>query len=573
MDELVRQSPASLGDWLLAQKLVTSAQLQLAEREASRQNLPLVEVMARLGLATDAELASYRAHRGSVRTAIEFLGGGQQQELGLRRLALPDDLRTLFPEKLCTLHDVIPVARKEGVLWVAMANPFDLPTLRKLEQIAGMTVEPLPGAVSDLRLAISRNYSSRDELHTAVGEFLRMDQALLHRQAQDDPPMIRLAQQLLLHAAVREASDVHIHPEQRFLRVRLRVDGMLEEGLLLPAGIRVALTARFKILAGMDVAEDRLPQDGRIEFEVGGQSIDVRVSTLPSCHGESLVMRLLDRSRVRLDLNYLGFSGQHQVELSSVIARPHGVFLVTGPTGSGKTTTLYTLLGMIDAEARSVFTLEDPIEYRLPLVRQTQVREDIGLTFSAGLRTLLRQDPDVILVGETRDRETAELMIRAALTGHLVLSTLHTNDALGAVPRLADLGVPHYLLAGCLLGVSAQRLVRRLCSVCREPYAPDPTHWRAVAGEEIPPARLFRPAGCPACAQAGYRGRLSITEILLVDTAFSALVERQASRSEMKALIRSRGVPLMRDDGLAKACEGLTTPEEISRVTSLSLED
>lgn len=371
-----------------------------------------------------------------------------------------------------------------------------------------------------------------------------------------------------MHAATSEASDVHLHPEERFIRIRLRVDGVLEEGILLPGAIRSALTARFKILAGLDTAEDRLPQDGRIHFAIGKEEIDVRVSSLPSSHGESIVMRLLDQSRLSLNLTALGFSDDQQADFSSVLEKPHGVFLITGPTGSGKTTTLYTLLSMIDAESRSVFTLEDPIEYRLPLVRQTQVKDEIGLSFARGLRSLLRQDPDVILVGETRDQLTAELMIRAALTGHLVFSTLHTNDAISAVPRLTDLGIPSFLLSSSLIGLSAQRLARRLCSVCREAEIISEANWQSMGGQSKGEAELtvYRATGCPACGEKGYSGRISLAELIHVGSEVREMIERGASVSEMKLWLRHAGVADMRGDGMAKARAGLTSIAEVARV-------
>ena len=385
--------------------------------------------------------------------------------------------------------------------------------------------------------------------------------------------MIRLAEQILMHAATREASDVHLHPEERFFRIRLRVDGVLEEGLLLPSAIRSALTARFKILAGMDTAEDRLPQDGRIHFAIGSEEVDIRVSSLPCSNGESLVMRLLDQSRLQLKLPTLGFSEQQEAEFTEILDQPHGVFLITGPTGSGKTTTLYSLLSMIDAEARSVFTLEDPIEYRLPLIRQTQIKDEIGLTFASGLRTLLRQDPDVILVGETRDQVTAELMVRAALTGHLVFSTLHTNDAISAVPRLTDLGIPPYLLSSCLLGLSAQRLGRRLCPVCREAYTLSPQEWAGLGGGSVKdPVELFRAVGCHACGDNGYNGRISLAEIIRVGPELRNLIDTHQPTAVLKQYLKKQGVPLMRQDGLAKARAGLTTVEEVGRVIQLESE-
>ena len=382
--------------------------------------------------------------------------------------------------------------------------------------------------------------------------------------------MIRLAEQILMHAATREASDVHLHPEERFFRIRLRVDGVLEEGLLLPSAIRSALTARFKILAGMDTAEDRLPQDGRIHFAIGSEEVDIRVSCLPCSNGESLVMRLLDQSRLQLKLPALGFSEEQEAQFTEILDQPHGVFLITGPTGSGKTTTLYAMLSMIDAEARSVFTLEDPIEYRLPLIRQTQIKDEIGLTFSSGLRTLLRQDPDVILVGETRDQVTAELMIRAALTGHLVFSTLHTNDAISAIPRLTDLGIPPYLLSGSLLGLSAQRLGRRLCPICREAYTLTPEEWASFGGGEVQgPVDLYRAVGCHACGDSGYNGRISLAEIIRIGPELRNLIDSHQSTSVLKQHLKKKGIRLMRQDGLAKARAGLTTLEEVGRVIQL----
>jgi type IV pilus assembly protein PilB len=471
---------------------------------------------------------------------------------------------------LCDKLIAIPMAERDGCLWIACANPFDLPTLKRLETAAGQPIEALPASETDIRLAINRNYTARDELYEAVGAFIQMDAKALDEQSQDDPPMIRLAEQILMHAATREASDVHLHPEERFFRIRLRADGVLEEGLLLPSAIRSALTARFKILAGMDTAEDRLPQDGRIRFAIGSEEIDVRVSSLPSSNGESIVMRLLDQSRLKLDLPILGFSKDQQAEFSDILDQPHGVFLITGPTGSGKTTTLYALLSMIDAEERSVFTLEDPIEYRLPLIRQTQIKDEIGLSFASGLRTLLRQDPDVILVGETRDQVTAELMIRAALTGHLVFSTLHTNDAISAVPRLTDLGIPPYLLSSSLLGLSAQRLARRLCPICKTEHTLTPEEWVGLGGAPVEGnVTHYQAVGCPACGQKGYSGRISLAEIIRIDGGLQQRIDDQQATSKLKRYLKEQGVILMRQDGLMKAQAGLTSIEEVGRVVQL----
>lgn len=556
----------------MSRSILTTSQAELAQREGARLGLSFSEVIQRLGLVTSEELSEFRSMRGQLRTATDFIQDGQLegQQLSLRRLSLDEGLRATLPAELCEKLSAIPVAERDGRLWIACANPFHLPTIKRLETAAQREIEVLPASETDIRLAINRNYKARDELYDAVGAFIQMDAEALNEQSQDDPPMIRLAEQILMHAATREASDIHLHPEERFFRIRLRVDGVLEEGLLLPSAIRSALTARFKILAGMDIAEDRLPQDGRIRFAVGSEEIDVRVSSLPSSNGESVVMRLLDQSRLKLELATLGFSETQQREFEDVLEQPHGVFLITGPTGSGKTTTLYTLLSMVDAEERSVFTLEDPIEYRLPLIRQTQIKDEIGLSFANGLRTLLRQDPDVILVGETRDQITAELMIRAALTGHLVFSTLHTNDAISAVPRLKDLGIPSYLLSSSLIGLSAQRLARRLCPVCKSEESLRPDAWLALGGDPRDTnVTVYKAVGCQACSQKGYNGRISLAEIIRIDSDLRKQIDDLVPTSQLKRYLYEQGVVLMRKDGLLKAEAGLTSIEEVGRVIQL----
>lgn len=566
------QASENLEAWLLSRSILTTSQAELAQREGARLGLSFSEVIQRLGLVTSEELSEFRSMRGQLRTATDFIQDGQVegQQLSLRRLSLDEELRATLPAELCEKLSAIPVAERDGRLWIACANPFHLPTIKRLETAAQREIEVLPASETDIRLAINRNYKARDELYDAVGAFIQMDAEALNEQSQDDPPMIRLAEQILMHAATREASDIHLHPEERFFRIRLRVDGVLEEGLLLPSAIRSALTARFKILAGMDIAEDRLPQDGRIRFAVGSEEIDVRVSSLPSSNGESVVMRLLDQSRLKLELATLGFSETQQREFEDVLEQPHGVFLITGPTGSGKTTTLYTLLSMVDAEERSVFTLEDPIEYRLPLIRQTQIKDEIGLSFANGLRTLLRQDPDVILVGETRDQITAELMIRAALTGHLVFSTLHTNDAISAVPRLKDLGIPSYLLSSSLIGLSAQRLARRLCPVCKSEESLRPDAWLALGGDPRDTnVTVYKAVGCQACSQKGYNGRISLAEIIRIDSDLRKQIDDLVPTSQLKRYLYEQGAVLMRKDGLLKAEAGLTSIEEVGRVIQL----
>jgi type II secretory ATPase GspE/PulE/Tfp pilus assembly ATPase PilB-like protein len=422
----------------------------------------------------------------------------------------------------------------------------------------------------DVREAIERSYVVEGHLENTIDMILAMDSAALAATSEQDAPMIKLVDDLLLYAIANGVSDIHIQPEDKIVRIRMRKDGLLNEGVLVPKEIQNALTARLKILGGMDITETRLPQAGRYNFNAGSKPVDFRFSSLPSAFGESLVLRLLDRSSLQLELSSLGFDGETEGKFISLLNRPHGVILVTGPTGSGKTTTLYAALSKLPAHERSIFTLEDPVEFHLPLVRQTQVTERIGLTFAVGLRTLLRQDPDIILVGETRDQETAELMVRAALTGHLVMSTLHTNDALGAIPRLIDLGIPPYLLPACLLGILSQRLVRLLCDNCKQPVEdPEPIFANLpVPMPEDWPRTLWKPVGCERCRKTGYRGRVSILELLILDDDFFKVVLQGQDPVLLKQVAQEKGFRTMFLDGLQKAVQGRTTLEEVHRVTS-----
>jgi type IV pilus assembly protein PilB len=418
----------------------------------------------------------------------------------------------------------------------------------------------------------------------------------------EDAPVIRVVRQIITRAVNGRASDIHFEPEERMMRVRTRIDGVLFQDVLIPKMMQSAVVTRMKILADLDLAETRVPQDGRATILVGGREVNLRVSSLPTSHGENVVARILDPSGQILNFNTLGFAPAMEKQFREVMDKPYGVVLVTGPTGSGKSTTLYTALQVVSTMDVSTFTLEDPIEYRMPLVRQTQIHEEAGLTFSTGLRALLRQDPDIILVGETRDTETAQLMVRAALTGHLVFSTLHTNDAPGAIPRLLDMGVDAFLLPASLLAVLGQRLVRTICPNCKEeiknperifeqlkltPPARDtnstnpgnqsihqstdpsvqPTMNPSCAGGSL---RLWRGAGCATCNHSGYKGRIGIYELMVLDGSFHDPILRRAGAPEFERLGRERGMRSMFEDGLDKALQGLTTVEELLRVTKIT---
>ena len=550
----------TLGEWLVVWGHDTTAQVDLAEREARRKRMTLAESLRDLQFVDPRVIASYIAQRSGTEVA------------DIRKLIVLSDVLDLIPRELALRHLALPLrVEDDGTVVVALGNALDVTHGDAIEQHLRRAVRFVTSTEGDVREAINRHYIQAGLLEKTVDEILSMDAAALAATSESDAPMVRLVDELLLHAISHGVSDIHIQPEERILRIRARKDGLLNEGLLVPKEIQNALTARIKILGGMDITETRLPQAGRYNFDAGSRPVDFRFSSLPTAFGESLVLRLLDRSSLQLELVSLGFDDEMQAKFLGLLNRPNGVILVTGPTGSGKTTTLYAALSKLPASERSIFTLEDPVEFNLPLVRQTQVNEKIGLTFASGLRTLLRQDPDIILVGETRDQETAELMVRAALTGHLVLSTLHTNYALGAIPRLVDLGVPSYLLPACLLGVLSQRLVRLLCPNCRQPH---PNAESILENLSIPiPAdcsrELWKPGGCARCNGSGYRGRVGIVEFLMLDQDYHQVITESNDPVKLLQIARDKGFVTMFQDGLRKCTQGLTTLEEVYRVTNV----
>jgi len=376
--------------------------------------------------------------------------------------------------------------------------------------------------------------------------------------------VVRAVNMLIARAAEAQASDIHIEPTEDSLKIRLRIDGALRDEDPLPAHLRAPFVSRIKVMAGLNIAERRLPQDGRLRLAVRGHEIDLRVATSPTIHGESLVLRILDRSNLPLDFQSLGFDGDNLTRFLRVLRQPHGIVLVTGPTGSGKTTTLYASLAVMNTVERKILTIEDPIEYRLAGINQTQVNPQIGLTFATALRSFLRQDPDVMMVGEIRDLETAQVAVQAALTGHTILSTVHTNSAAATVTRLLDMGVEPFLITSTLNAVLAQRLVRRLCMSCRAPFTPTPQTYAAFGVEAARADRLWRPVGCEACGHSGYRGRIALLELLVLDEKIERLVLARAEEREIHA---AAGMRTMLDDGMVKARAGLTTLEEVMRVT------
>ncbi|MBI4483780.1 MAG: type II secretion system ATPase GspE [Acidobacteria bacterium] len=473
----------------------------------------------------------------------------------------------------------VPVRFENNRLTVAMIDPLDSATLDSIQLFTGYEVQPLLGAESEILDMIEKYYGSAASTLGRIIEGIGEDVESLSEEVEDieqlkdlasEAPVIRLVNLLISKAIEGRASDIHIEPFEKDLKVRYRIDGILHDVESPPKKLKAAVISRVKIMAKLNIAERRMPQDGRIKLKVLGREIDLRVSTLPTMYGESVVMRILDRSQGTVyDLTKLGFSGDHLEAVDRIISRPHGIFLVTGPTGSGKTTTLYGALSKINLPDKKIITIEDPVEYQIDGVNQIHVNPQIGLTFARGLRHIVRQDPDVIMVGEIRDLETAEIAIRAALTGHLVFSTLHTNDAPGAITRLVDMGAEDYLIVSSLLGVLAQRLVRVICSHCKVEVRPEPVLLQEIdfplaPGEVV---RFYEGGGCDKCARTGFMGRLGIFELLPVDDEIRKLTLANADTNSIKKKAVQLGMRTLRDDGWLKVKQGITALSEILRVT------
>jgi type IV pilus assembly protein PilB len=548
--------PKRLGDRLTEAGLITPHQLELALREQRRTGEMIGRVLHKLGFATEQAIATFLAQ------------DAQAPVVNVAAVDIAPATAALLPYELCRQAAILPLEHDSRRLVLAMADPFDVLTIDRVERLTGLATEVRHTPRPDLLERLASLHEREASLDRTIDELMRIGgQAAGPGDEEASAPMIRAVEQILAAAVRKGASDIHFEPDDRSLRIRMRQDGVLHAFLLVPKDLQDAFLARLKVMANLDVAETRLPQDGRFNFSLGRRELGIRVSCLPTAFGESVVLRILDNSGAMLDLKSLDLRGEDREALVAAAQRPHGVVLVTGPTGSGKTTTLYAALNAVNRLERSVFTLEDPIEYRLPHIRQTQVNEKIGLTFGAGLRTLLRQDPDVILVGETRDRDTAQLMVRAALTGHLVLSSLHTNDSFGAIPRLIDLGVEPFLLPATLHVVLAQRLVRRLCPACRAPVADPAAHWRSFGlPAEQAPETLWQARGCEACRQQGYRGRAAIFELLAIDDDYRKVLAT-GDAGQLATLARAKNMPLLLDDGLRRVRAGDTTLEEVFRVT------
>lgn len=564
------QPVAGIEARLVEAGVISETQLELARREHMSRGGVLRRILVDLGFLSAEELAAFIAREAH--TEVVDLG----------TLAIDKAALDTIPRDIARKHKALPVAIKGNALVVAMSDPLDVVAIDQLRRVAGMDIDVVAATERDILNFIDQLGVPADTIQESIDRIVIEKKAeakeiedsvesstLSAAVSADEAPIISLVNQIISRAVVNGASDIHFEPEEKHMRIRTRIDGVLRPDVLIPKALQSAVTARMKILADMDVAESRVPQDGRSVVTVKRRQVNLRVSSLPVSYGESVVVRILDGGASVKTLASMGFAQDMEAQLRKAIDAPYGVFIVTGPTGSGKSTTLYAILDEISTPDLSVFTLEDPVEFRRPGLRQTQIKEDVGLTFSAGLRALLRQDPDVILVGETRDTETATLMVRAALTGHLVFTTLHTNDAPGAIPRLVDMGVEPYLLPSALVGVLAQRLVRRLCKVCREPIhnALAEFDQAKVTVPDGHPVRLWRGAGCSACNNSGYKGRQGVFELMLIDETYHQAIVGRASTSEFHRLAKWHGMRTMFEDGVIRATEGVTTLDELLRVT------
>ena len=497
--------------------------------------------------------------------------------INLQDETLEADIISEVPADVARRYKVVPVCKVNGTLMVALDDPLDMGTLDSLRFILKCDVQGVVAPRSEITEALRQHYDQEASVESLLGDdgegvdvAVSGDEELIEEVADDsDAPIIKLVGLIIMNAFRNRASDIHVEPMEKRLRVRYRIDGVLHEVDSPPQRLQSAILSRIKIMAQMKIAERRVPQDGRIQMQLQGRELDLRVSTVPSSHGESIVMRILDKQSLSYGLPSLGFMSDDQSMFERLIALPDGIILVTGPTGSGKTTTLYACLNHINKPDRKIITVEDPVEYQLTGINQVHVKEDIGLTFSSALRAILRQAPNIVMIGEIRDMETANIATEASLTGHLVFSTLHTNDAPSAVSRLLDIGVKPFLVASSLRAVMAQRLIREICEGCKEEYTPSRVDVDLLGedGKALLDSSLIRGRGCNACSLTGYTGRKGIFEIFVVSDSIQKLIYQEVSSREIRHAAREAGMRTLREDGVRKIIAGITTVEEVLRVT------
>ncbi len=558
-----------IGELLLREKLITEEQLQKAVEEQKRNGGRLGYNLTKLGFISEKDLTTFLSKQYGIPT------------VDLEHHDIDQEVVRLIPEEVAQKYQVLPISRTGSTLVVAMADPSNIFAIDDIKFLTGYNVETVVASEAAIKNTIEKVYQSPEmELDDVLTEFDEEEMEVIQeeeevdisdlKKAVEDAPVVKLVNLILTDAIKRGASDIHIEPYEKVFRVRFRIDGVLQEIMKPPIKLKNAIVSRIKIMSNLDIAERRLPQDGRIKLKLGkNKEMDFRVSVLPTLFGEKVCLRLLDKSNLQLDMTKLGFEEEALKAFTEAIHKPWGIVLVTGPTGSGKTTTLYSALSELNKVSENISTAEDPVEFNLMGINQVQMHEEIGLNFAAALRSFLRQDPDIIMVGEIRDYETAEIAIKAALTGHLVLSTLHTNDAPSTVNRLLNMGVEPFLVASACNLILAQRLARKICVDCKEKYSiPE----KALIDLGVPPEEaknmeVFRGKGCATCGGTGYKGRIALYEVMPFTEAIRELVLNGASGAEIKRQAIKDGMKTLRMSGITKVAEGITTIEEILRVT------
>jgi len=552
-----------LGELLVEKGIITREQLRDALALQRSTGKKLGEILISQNLISEAQMAKVLQEQ----LGIPFVD--------LNKMNIDPKLTEYIPFMLARRHTLIPIKKENGKLYIAMENPLDFAAVDDAKRVSKMDIVPLISFGEAIRNAINRLYGM-EYAEKAVQDYTketRLDQLPQDMQnvSLDDDvsnaPVVRLINSIIQQAVNMEASDIHIEPIENASRVRFRIDGMLQRIFNIPGYMHPALITRIKIMGNMDIAEKRLPQDGRVGINISGRDIDLRISTIPTIYGEKAVIRILDRSNFLLSKEKLGFTPENLEKFNELLKNTNGIILVTGPTGSGKSTTLYAMLNELNRESVNIITIEDPVEYRMEGINQIQVNPKAGLTFAAGLRSIVRQDPDIIMVGEIRDSETAEIAIRSAITGHLVLSTLHTNDAVSAISRLIDMGIEPYLISASLAGVISQRLLRKVCNNCRVPYEIEPHNLSVPGFEVLKGVTLYRGEGCSACNYTGYKGRIPAHEILMVSKQHRQMISQKAPVDEIRDLSIKMGMSTLKEECIKLVQMGVTTIEEVMRVS------
>ncbi len=554
----------TLPETLVEIGLLTAGQVKEAQREEKETGQPLRKVVVQKGFISEEDLVAFLSSNMNL------------PRIELANYIIDPAVISLIPEELARKHQIVPVFKIGNSLTCAMFDPLNIFAIDEARNKTGFDIDPAVATEKEIKRALDEYYSAKGNIQDIIKTIdkerlgLKEGQELELKKLQEisgEAPVIRLVNLMIMQAIHDGASDIHIEPDEEDISVRCRVDGILHDYPTIPKYLQSALSSRIKVLANLNIAERRAPQDGQFQMKMENRQIDIRVSAVPTIYGENLVLRLLDRGNIILSLSELGFARDVQDKYEKIIRRPYGIILVCGPTGSGKTTTLYSSLNLINSKEKNIITIEDPVEYRLSGIRQTQLDPKAGVSFSAGLRSMLRQDPDIIMVGEIRDKETAEIAIQAALTGHLVFSTLHTNDAAGAITRLIDMGIEPFLISSSLNAVLSQRLIRVVCKDCKEEYSPSEEMLRKMALEGRKDIKFSRGQGCLKCKDSGYKGRIGIFELMGLDDKLRALIAAKAPREEIKRYAESSGMLGLKQDGFNKVKDKMTTLEEVLRFT------